>query len=38
LLAHPGLLPLYLKYRLYQQVSWAPAGWLESWATVWTRP
>ncbi len=38
LLAHPALLPLYLKYRLYQQVSWAPAGWLESWATVWTRP
>jgi SAM-dependent methyltransferase len=38
LLAHPDLIPLFLTYRLYGKISWAPPGWLESWATVWTRP
>jgi SAM-dependent methyltransferase len=38
LLANPGLVPLFLTYRVYRKISWAPPGWLESWATVWTRP
>ena len=37
LLTHPGLVPLFLTYRLYRQISWAPPGWLESWMTVWKR-
>jgi SAM-dependent methyltransferase len=38
LLLHPELIPLFLTYRLYGKISWTPPGWLESWATVWTRP
>ena len=38
LLANPSLVPLFLTYRAYRKISWAPPGWLESWATVWTRP
>jgi hypothetical protein len=37
LLAHPGLLPLFLTYRTYRKIAWAPPGWLESWALLWTR-
>jgi SAM-dependent methyltransferase len=37
LLAHPGLLPLFLTYRSYRRIRWAPPGWLESWMTVWRR-
>jgi SAM-dependent methyltransferase len=37
LLKHPGLLPLFLRYRLYCRVRWAPPGWLESSMTVWKR-
>ena len=35
LLTHPGLVPLYLAYRSYQRIPWAPPGWLESWLSVW---
>lgn len=38
LLAHPRLFPLFMTYRTYRRISWAPPGWLESWALVWTRP
>jgi SAM-dependent methyltransferase len=37
LLAHPGLVRLFMTYRAYRKISWAPPGWLESWALVWTR-
>jgi SAM-dependent methyltransferase len=37
LLAHPRLLPLFLTYRSYRRIRWAPPGWLESWMTVWRR-
>jgi SAM-dependent methyltransferase len=35
LVRHPGLLPLYLTYRSYRRINWAPPGWLESWMSVW---
>jgi len=35
LLTHPGLVPLYLRYRSYSRIAWAPPGWLESWLSVW---
>jgi SAM-dependent methyltransferase len=38
LLAHPGLLPLFMTYRTFRKIVWAPPGSLESWALVWTRP
>jgi SAM-dependent methyltransferase len=35
LLSHPGLLPLYLTYRSYLGINWAPPGWLQAWIAVW---
>jgi SAM-dependent methyltransferase len=37
LLMHPGLFPLFLRYRVHRRVPWAPPGWLESSMTVWKR-
>jgi SAM-dependent methyltransferase len=37
LLTHPRMFPLFLTYRTYRRIRWAPPGWLESWMTVWRR-
>jgi SAM-dependent methyltransferase len=37
LLRHPSLLPSFLTYRSYQQLSWAPSHWLEERVAVWRR-
>jgi len=37
LLRHPAMIPLFLQYRSYRRIRWAPPGWLESRMAVWTR-
>ena len=37
LLRRPALVPIFIKYRSYQQLRWAPPGWLESRVGIWRR-
>jgi len=37
LISHPELVPLFLSYRSYRRIPWAPPGWLESFTSVWQR-
>jgi hypothetical protein len=30
-------LPLFLEYRAYRRIRWAPSGWVESWMAVYRR-
>jgi SAM-dependent methyltransferase len=37
LLAHPKVVPLFLRYHMYRQITLVPPDWLNAWMSVWRR-